>query len=84
MQVISVMRTFLFLVLVSPIICQETSRVSYSLVSLERSEDEVCSSTQNLRDNIHQDVQQRICAGGCGGPGWRRIAYLNMSDTTQT
>ena len=20
----------------------------------------------------------------CGGPGWRRVAYLNMSDPTQT
>ena len=24
----------------------------------------------------------QIC--GCGGPGWRRVAYLNMSDLTQT
>ena len=23
-------------------------------------------------------------ACGCGGPGWRRAAYLNMSDPTQT
>ena len=23
-------------------------------------------------------------ACGCGGPGWRRVAYLNMSDPTQT
>ena len=38
----------------------------------------------NLRDSIHQDVEQIICVGGCGGPGWRRVAYLNMSDTTQT
>ena len=24
----------------------------------------------------------QVC--GCGGPGWKRIAYLNMSDPTQT
>ena len=47
-----------------------------------------------MRESIRRDVssiindtytklsQQGTC--GCGGPGWRRVAYLNMSDTTQT
>ena len=77
-----------------------TSRVTttYNPRSVEGAGDKVCPSSQaELRDSIHQDVVslinsiilpelaphlQRPC--GCGGPGWRRIAYLDMSDTTQT
>ena len=54
----------------------------------------VCQDTRKVRESIRRDVssiindtytklsQQGTC--GCGGPGWRRVAYLNMSDTTQT
>ena len=54
----------------------------------------VCQDTQEVRESIRRDInaiinqtymefsQQR--PSGCGGPGWRRVAYLNMSDTTQT
>ena len=54
----------------------------------------VCQDTRKVRESIRRDVssiindtytklsQQGTC--GCGGPGWRKVAYLNMSDTTQT
>ena len=59
--------------------------------------EKVCQNTQRLRESVHQDVislvnnsilpelltrQQLPCS--CGGLGWRKVAYLNMSDTTQT
>ena len=78
------MRTLIFLALVSPLLSQEPRYVSYDLKSIAGAGDKVCPSTQELRDIIAQDVQQIMCAIDCGGPGWRRVAYLNMSDTTQT
>ena len=51
------------------------------------------SIKQDIRSLINNSVLsaltiQRIGSGngacGCGGPGWRRAAYLNMSDPTQT
>jgi hypothetical protein len=58
----------------------------------------MCPDTQDLRETIEQDIRSLINdsvlsalgtgsgyrACGCGGPGWRRAAYLNMSDPTQT
>ena len=82
------MRALIFLALVSPLLCQEQPHVSYDFKSVEGAGDKACPLTEGLRDSIHQDVYslltslQRPC--GCGGPGWRRVAYLNMSDTTQT
>ena len=42
--------------------------------------------TTIIRNNINlinpSPIPPRPC--GCGGPGWTRIAYLNMSDATQT
>lgn len=85
------MKTFLFLALVTPLLCQETPQLKYKVVSVE--EYKSCSSTQDLRTSIHKDlvslidnielltVLQRPC--GCGAPGWRRVAYLNMSDVSQ-
>ena len=78
-------------VLFAVIVCSTATLkdcVSYDVRSVEGRGDGVCPSTQKLRESIQQDVvslisvMQRPC--GCGGPGWRRVAYLNMSDTTQT
>ena len=59
----------------------------------------VCPTTHDLRENVTQDIRQFVKnsiipslthtkrgygACGCGGPAWRRAAYLNMSDPTQT
>ena len=58
----------------------------------------MCPDTQDLREDIEQDIRSIINSGilfalrtgpgygacGCGGPGWRKAAYLNMSDPTQT
>ena len=58
----------------------------------------MCPDTQNLRGSIKQDIRSLINSSvlpvlgtglgygacRCGGPGWRRAAYLNMSDPTQT
>ena len=72
----------------------QISTRNYEVRSIAATENGVCPDTQELRESIHQDivvllnqtsgksVGQRPC--GCGGPGWRRVAYLNMSDTTQT
>ena len=58
----------------------------------------VCPDTQDLVETIQQDIRSLINSSvlpalgtgpghgacGCGGLGWRRAAYLNMSDPTQT
>ena len=55
----------------------------------------VCQETQEVIESIREDVstiiktytellQQRIRPCDCGGPGWRRVAYLNMSNTTES
>ena len=69
--------------------------VNYNARSIAGAEAEVCPETQNLRESMKQDIRSLINnsvlpslrghgACGCGGPGWRRAAYLNMSDPTQT
>ena len=89
------MRPFLFLVIAtcmcSPIACQEFP-LNYSLVSIEAGAGE-CLATQDQVESIWQGIDslidsvvlptiERPCS--CGGPGWRRAAYLNVSDPTQT
>ena len=79
---------FVYIAIVSSVACQEL----YNFSSIELSGAGVCSSTEKLREKIHEDVELFITSGavpltrpcGCGGPGWRRAAYLNMSDPTQT
>ena len=55
----------------------------------------MCPDTQDHMENIKEDINSLINnsvlpslgvhgACGCGGPGWRRAAYLSMSDPTQT
>ena len=91
------MRWYLFLAIVGSVVNQECYR-SYNFTSIESTEARACPSTnsQKLRKKIRQDVdlflnnsvlpalRARFGACGCGGPGWRRAAYLNMSDPTQT
>ena len=87
------MRPFFLLVIAtcSFVACQEHS-LSHSLRSIEAGA-EVCPATQDQVESIRLEIDslinsvllpsiQRTC--GCGGPGWRRAAYLNMSDPTQT
>ena len=89
----SIMKLFLFLATVGFIVCQEHYNSSH--VELYVTGVEYCRYTQHLREEIRQDVQafinnsilpgllttHELC--DCGGPGWRRTAYLNMSDPTQ-
>ena len=86
------MKLLLFLVMVCSAACQELHK-SYNISSIEWSGAGFCPSTEKLREKIKQDVDifindstvltlTRSC--GCGGFGWRRAAYLNMSDPTQT
>ena len=79
---------FVYIAIVSLVNSQEL----YNFSSIEKSGAGVCSSTEKLREKIHKDVELFVTSGtvqltrpcGCGGPGWRRAAYLNMSDPTQT
>ena len=84
--------SLLFLAVISSAICKELYS-SYNTSSIELSGAGFCPSTEKLRKKIKEDVNlflnssvvpilTRLC--NCGGPGWRRAAYLNMSDPTQT
>ena len=77
--------------------CQQLP-LNYSAKSVAGAEAGMCPDTQDLREAIEQDIHSLINSSvlstlgtgpghgacGCGGPGWRRAAYLNMSDPTQT
>ena len=87
-------RLFLFLATVHSVTCQDLYS-SYNISSIEWSGAGYCPSTQKPREKIRQDVDLFLNntvlpalgghgACGCGGYGWRRAAYLNMSDPTQT
>ena len=90
-----ILRWFLFLATVGSVACQELHN-SYNTSSIELSGARFCPSSQKLREKIKQDVEIFLNnsvlpalfpghgACGCGGYGWRRAAYLNMSDPTQT
>ena len=85
--------TFIFLAMISSGVCQLELYSSYNTSSTELSGAGFCPSTEKLREKIREDVTvffnnsvvpmlTRPCS--CGGPGWRRAAYLNVSDPTQT
>ena len=98
---------FLILVVASCVACQQLP-LNYSARSVAGAGAGMCPDTQDLREDIEQDIHSLINdsvlpalmaqnqtqtvpgigpghgACGCGGPGWRRAAYLNMSDPTQT
>jgi hypothetical protein len=92
---VAVMSSLLFLAMISSAVCQELYS-SYNTSSMELSGAGFCPSTEKLREKIKRDIDvflndtvlpKIFAARGycdCGGPGWRRAAYLNMSDPTQT
>ena len=70
-----------------------------TVAAAEKTATTICPATHDLRENIMQDIRLLVKNSvlpslnhtgnghgscGCGGPGWRRVAYLNMSDQTQT
>ena len=72
-------------------VCSAACQESYNLTSIEwnGSGSRVCPSIKKLREKINEDVNlflnnflARQC--GCDGPGWKRVAYLNMSNPRHT
>ena len=89
------MRSFFVLALASSCtFCQEL----YNATVIVEAGAVMCPAAQRIVERIRQDINSLINdsvlptlgtgpgygACGCGGPGWRRAAYLNMSDPTQT
>ena len=85
------MKWLLFLAIVGSVACQELNNSS----SAELSGARFCQSTEKLREKITISynaapkiyiwtAKRGYGACDCGGPEWRRAAYLNMSDPTQT
>ena len=90
------MRAIFLLAIVSSwtIACQQLP-LNYNLRSVAGAGAGMCPDTQDLRETIEQDIHSLINSNvlsaletgracDCGDPGWRRAAYLNMSDPTQT
>ena len=92
------MRSFLVLAIASSCtFCQELP-VNYNVSSTAGAGSGMCPDIQSVMESIKQDIRSLINnsvvpvlragpgygACGCGGPGWRRAAYLNMSDPTQS
>ena len=91
------MRAIFLLAVASCVACQQLP-LNYSVRSVAGAGAGVCPDTQDLREAIEQDIHSLINSSvlstlgtgpgygacGCGGYGWRRAAYLNMSDPTQT
>ncbi len=87
-----VIKNFLILTVASSFsICQELP-VRYNIRSKSGSGVGLCPNTQDLVESIRLSFMNNTVlpviigreAYGCGGPGWRKAAYLNMSDPTQT
>ena len=92
-RMVVVKSSFIFLAMISSGICQLELYSSYNTSSIELSGAGFCPSTEKLREKIREDVVAFFNSSvvpmlsrpsSCGGPGWRRAAYLNMSDPTQT
>ena len=91
------MRAIFLLVVASCVACQQLP-LNYSGRSVAGAGAGMCPDSQDLREAIEQDIRSLINSSvlsalrtgpghgacGCGGPGWRRAAYLDMSDSTQT
>ena len=84
----------LSLAIVGSIFCQEIP-VNYNARSTAGAGTGMCPDTQGVVEGVKQDIHslinisvlpalRRFGACGCGRPGWRRAAYLNMSDPMQT
>ena len=92
-----IMKTIFLLVVASCVACQQLP-LNYSSKLVAEAGAGMCPDTQDLREAIEQDIRSLISSSvlsmlgiepgygfcGCGGLGWRRAAYLNMSDPTQT
>ena len=87
------MRWFFFLVAIHSVgLAISQDQYNFTSIDSDSHEARFCPSTrgQKLRERIRLDVVSFINsefgygACGCGGRGWRRAAYLNMSDPTQT
>ena len=90
-----IIRAIFLLVVASCVICQQLPLKYRSVLGAGAG---MCPDTQYLREAIQQDIRSLINSSivsalrtrigygacGCGGPGWRRAAYLNMSDPIQT
>ena len=86
-----VVRNFLILAIASSCTFGQELTVNYNARS-------TCPATQDhiesIKEEIHSLIDNSVLpvlkaglengACGCGGPGWRRVAYLDMSDPTQT
>ena len=85
------MREIFLLVVASCVVCQQLP-LNYSGRSVAGAGAGMCPDTQDHVERIRQGIDSLIESVvlplirpyGCGGPGWRRAAYLNMSDPTQT
>ena len=40
--------------------------------------------SQRARQNLSSEIQVLLTRRVCGGPGWRRVAFINMSNTNHT
>ena len=95
-----VVKSFLILAIAGAyMFCQELP-MNYNARSVAGAGAGMCPDTQNLWERISRDTYTLINSSvmslfdpvpghgtcGCGGPGWRRAAYLDidMSDLTQT
>ena len=87
-----VLKIFLILAIASSCtFCQELP-LNYNLTSIVGGDDTGKCPAIRYKISIRQDIDSLINNSvlpalrpcGCGGPGWRRVAYLNLSDPTQT
>ena len=85
--------------LAGPAVCQSTLPVRYNATTLEGDGEGCPTTDQrntvraNITEGIRTLLQNNVLplirgnpvygACGCGGPGWSRIAYLNMTDPTE-
>ena len=86
-----VVKNFLVLAIVSSCTFGQELTVNYNARSTcPATRDRIESIKEEIRSLINNSLLPVLKAGlenracGCGGPGWRRVAYLNMSDPTQT
>ena len=95
----NVTSVYLVLALVGAVSCQDFPVIYNAKVSTGENSNTVCPATHDVRENVTKDIRQLVKSSvipsltntkrghgacDCGGPGWRRAAYLNMSDPTQT
>ena len=59
---------------------------SIPLFTIPVGENPGCLTQQQQEDSLREfrNVIASTLAGPCGGDGWTRVAYLNMSDPTQS